>query len=239
MHDEQTTRPLARRPHDVRDVTARADRPVGRDDRPHADSLARPRLRRLRMMRRPALVCMRERNPCLRLRRRLFGWYVRFTTALRLWEGAHGTAGKRGAGRVRSRMSRTAQGAPQRRPVRAGRRRVPARTFRRQPPAAPPDTGRRTADVDRRLRVRITAVYGPQPSTGIGPASSQPREVTGHQLPSVLPHRGRPTNTRSLVISTGVDHVVDESICGQYRWSDHPAGSPGPGAVQVPLRPER
>jgi hypothetical protein len=29
---------------------------------------------------RPARVLMRARNPCLRARRRLFGWYVRFTT---------------------------------------------------------------------------------------------------------------------------------------------------------------
>jgi hypothetical protein len=31
------------------------------------------------MIERPALVRMRERNPCLRERRRLFGWKVRFT----------------------------------------------------------------------------------------------------------------------------------------------------------------
>ena len=29
-------------------------------------------------MARPERVRMRERNPCLRLRRRTFGWYVRF-----------------------------------------------------------------------------------------------------------------------------------------------------------------
>src|SRR5207244_12730426 len=38
---------------------------------------ARRRLRTLR----PALVALRLRNPCARLRRTLLGWYVRFTTA--------------------------------------------------------------------------------------------------------------------------------------------------------------
>src|SRR5205823_14945872 len=37
---------------------------------------ARRRLRTLR----PALVALRLRNPCSRLRRTLLGWYVRFTT---------------------------------------------------------------------------------------------------------------------------------------------------------------
>lgn len=32
------------------------------------------------MIERPARVCMRARNPCLRARRRLLGWNVRFTT---------------------------------------------------------------------------------------------------------------------------------------------------------------
>ena len=40
----------------------------------HADSFARPRRRRPLTMRRPALVCIRERKPCLRERRRLLGW---------------------------------------------------------------------------------------------------------------------------------------------------------------------
>jgi hypothetical protein len=42
-------------------------------------SFSRPRRRRLLMMARPARVRIRERNPCLRLRRRLLGWKVRFT----------------------------------------------------------------------------------------------------------------------------------------------------------------
>jgi hypothetical protein len=45
-----------------------------------AVSLARPRWRRDLTMLRPARVCIRARNPCLRARRRLLGWKVRFTT---------------------------------------------------------------------------------------------------------------------------------------------------------------
>jgi hypothetical protein len=56
----------------------------------HAVSLARPRRRRLLTMARPALVRMRERNPCLRARRRLLGWKVRFT--LRPPDGSSGHA---------------------------------------------------------------------------------------------------------------------------------------------------
>jgi hypothetical protein len=44
-----------------------------------ADSLDRPRRRRSLTIVRPARVRMRERKPCLRLRRRLLGWKVRFT----------------------------------------------------------------------------------------------------------------------------------------------------------------
>jgi hypothetical protein len=39
----------------------------------------RPLARRALRMARPARVFMRARKPCLRARRRLFGWYVRFT----------------------------------------------------------------------------------------------------------------------------------------------------------------
>ncbi len=44
-----------------------------------ADSLARPFSRRVLMIARPARVRMRARNPCLRARRRVLGWKVRFT----------------------------------------------------------------------------------------------------------------------------------------------------------------
>jgi hypothetical protein len=46
-----------------------------------ADSLARPLRRRFAKMARPARVRMRRRKPCLRARRRLFGWYVRLLTS--------------------------------------------------------------------------------------------------------------------------------------------------------------
>ena len=42
------------------------------------DSLARPFLRRAESTRRPFLVCMRRRKPCLLTRLRLWGWNVRF-----------------------------------------------------------------------------------------------------------------------------------------------------------------
>lgn len=41
-------------------------------------SRLRPFARRFFRMRRPLLVLMRVRNPCVRFRRRRFGWYVRF-----------------------------------------------------------------------------------------------------------------------------------------------------------------
>ena len=43
----------------------------------YAESRARPLSRRLFKIKRPAFVRIRARKPCLRLRRRLFGWYVR------------------------------------------------------------------------------------------------------------------------------------------------------------------
>ncbi len=47
-----------------------------------ADSLVRPRRRRDLRMAWPARLDMRWRNPCLRDRLRLFGWKVRFISAL-------------------------------------------------------------------------------------------------------------------------------------------------------------
>ena len=40
----------------------------------------RPLARRRASTRRPPTVAMRARKPCVRLRRRTFGWYVRFMT---------------------------------------------------------------------------------------------------------------------------------------------------------------
>lgn len=45
-----------------------------------AESSLRPLARRVEMMDRPARVRIRERKPCLRLRRRLLGWKVRLLT---------------------------------------------------------------------------------------------------------------------------------------------------------------
>ena len=62
-----------------------------------AVSLARPRRRRSFTIARPARVRMRERKPCFRARRRLFGWKVRFmrgtlrrgrVSAHRTWSGS-------------------------------------------------------------------------------------------------------------------------------------------------------
>ena len=49
------------------------------DPADQADRRVRPLSRRALRMDRPALVLMRARNPCLRARRRVFGWKVRFT----------------------------------------------------------------------------------------------------------------------------------------------------------------
>ena len=49
-----------------------------------ADSRARPFSRRALMIARPARVLMRARNPCLRARRRVLGWKVRFKAAPRI-----------------------------------------------------------------------------------------------------------------------------------------------------------
>lgn len=45
-------------------------------------------------MARPDRVRIRARNPCLRERRRLFGWKVRFTTELPVNEGTGGPLGQ-------------------------------------------------------------------------------------------------------------------------------------------------
>lgn len=62
-------------------------------------SLSRPLRRRALMISRPARVRMRSRNPCLRERRRLFGWNVRFMGRASL-QGPSGTR-RAAAGRGR------------------------------------------------------------------------------------------------------------------------------------------
>jgi hypothetical protein len=49
-----------------------------RSARDQAVKRLRPLARRRAISARPALVRIRERKPCLRLRRRLLGWKVRF-----------------------------------------------------------------------------------------------------------------------------------------------------------------
>jgi hypothetical protein len=46
--------------------------------RAHTESFLRPLRRRAEITARPERVRMRTRNPCVRRRRRLLGWYVRF-----------------------------------------------------------------------------------------------------------------------------------------------------------------
>jgi hypothetical protein len=50
-----------------------------------AESRFRPRARRERRTARPPRVRMRVRKPCVFLRFRVFGWYVRFTGPPRRW----------------------------------------------------------------------------------------------------------------------------------------------------------
>lgn len=66
-------------------------RPPSRSTPDQAVSRARPFLRRACTMARPARVRMRIRKPCLRARRRLLGWNVRFTEEpSREKQGTHG-----------------------------------------------------------------------------------------------------------------------------------------------------
>jgi hypothetical protein len=81
------------------DVLLGSKCPVGHLSRPRPEKASRQArqrssetVRRLRPFARrrfstcwPSLVRMRTRNPCVRLRRRLFGWNVRFPLAIRLY----------------------------------------------------------------------------------------------------------------------------------------------------------
>ena len=63
----------------VRPMRPVARTPVARGSADQADSRVRPLSRRALMIDRPARVRIRARKPCLRARRRVFGWKVRFT----------------------------------------------------------------------------------------------------------------------------------------------------------------
>jgi hypothetical protein len=81
MDDHQATRTLGASAQDSRDLAAVTEAlDGGRRHGRQAESLARPRRRRFRMMARPPRVLIRARKPCLRARRRLLGWKVRFDT---------------------------------------------------------------------------------------------------------------------------------------------------------------
>lgn len=73
------------------------------DPADQADSRVRPLARRALRIARPARVLIRARNPCLRARRRVFGWKVRFTAAPLLWPRSF---------RRRHRCGRSAGAAP-------------------------------------------------------------------------------------------------------------------------------
>ena len=126
--------------------------------RSQADSLARPRRRRLRTISRPARVRMRARKPCLRARRRLLGWKVRFTvvkpSVVRGGSTRHGgsTVGDGSGNGGTTNRRRCKAGAPERTGLRApgatvrGATAEPERT--REPCATrvaglPPHVGRR------------------------------------------------------------------------------------------------
>lgn len=87
-------------------VTAqRIERATATDSRDQADSFCLPLRRRALMMERPARSDMRLRKPCFFARRRLFGWYVRFTLRFLLLDRSPGwtrTQGCRASGGCRS-----------------------------------------------------------------------------------------------------------------------------------------
>lgn len=73
MGHHQPPRTLPSAPHHPGDVGTSPESLMPSGAAAHADSFDRPRRRRLLITRRPPLVRMRARNPCLRERRRLFG----------------------------------------------------------------------------------------------------------------------------------------------------------------------
>jgi hypothetical protein len=66
------------------------EHPAVGDRADHAERRRRPLARRAFSTARPLRVAIRWRNPCLRERRRLFGWNVRFTHASSAQAGSVG-----------------------------------------------------------------------------------------------------------------------------------------------------
>ena len=109
----------------------------GKHETRQAESFARPLLRRLARIARPARVRMRSRKPCVLARRRLFGWKVRLLT----W-GSRDDAGKTKGDHDDRSSPRHGQTAP----------RYAARSDRSNPgwrssPAPPGRTRRSTSNV--------------------------------------------------------------------------------------------
>ena len=83
MHDEPARRHTPTKLRRAPEPVSVAKTVHGRKHRAtQAASFWRPLRRRDATIARPARVRMRSRKPCLRLRRRLFGWYVRLLTAM-------------------------------------------------------------------------------------------------------------------------------------------------------------
>lgn len=102
-------------------LTEATERPEGRataDPPGQADSRVRPLRRRARMMDRPARVRMRARKPCLRARRRVFGWNVRFTVSTSSDLELLGSSLSCGAHRVRAVQDGSSDSSPSRQPER-------------------------------------------------------------------------------------------------------------------------
>lgn len=87
-------------------ASQRVERAAATDGRDQADSFCLPLRRRALTMERPARSDMRLRKPCFFARRRLFGWYVRFTLRFLLvdrspwWTRRGGSRLRLGAGRT-------------------------------------------------------------------------------------------------------------------------------------------
>lgn len=94
---------------------------------PYAETRRRPLLRRRLSRARPARVRMRARKPCLRLRRRTFGWYVRFMGRPEEWGSASGreiTGGRRACQRWKSSQTVVARNGFESRKIDQGRQHI-------------------------------------------------------------------------------------------------------------------
>src|SRR6187551_17492 len=88
----------------------------------YADRRLRPLARRRLRIAWPPRVDMRARKPCLRLRRRTFGWYVRFTVERRPWDEPFHALTARRSGEYR--RASEGPGYPQRDRLLAGSKRL-------------------------------------------------------------------------------------------------------------------